>query len=105
MSPDLPYPLELVTTLLELREAGGISEAEYNRLRAGEALEVTDKLYRKGRISYRQFNKIERAIERDRKAQAKARKKEAFGAIDRKLSHHGSPVVQGGLPSLGKRRP
>jgi RIO-like serine/threonine protein kinase len=75
MSPDLPYPLELVRTLLELRKAGRIYEAEYNRLRAGEALEVTDKLHREGRISYKQLNKIERAIERDRKAQAKARKK------------------------------
>ncbi len=44
-------------------------------------------------------------IERGRKEQGKARKKAVFAAIDRGHDRRGSSVVQGGLPSLGKRRP
>ena len=103
------YPFELDRTLTELLKAGHITAAEYftflNRLRDGEAPKVTDELYRKGKITPRQYDKVVRAIERDRKARSKAKTNEAFDSIDRGYGRRGSPVAQGGLPSLGKRRP
>jgi hypothetical protein len=103
------FPIELAAALHELVGRGLLSSYEHSeilkRLGRNEALEVTDELRRQGRITFKQFDGIMRAIDRDRTAQAKARRKEVFRSIDQKHSHGGSPVVQGGLPSLGKRRP
>lgn len=102
-------PIELATALQDLLGRGLISSYEHSeilkRLGRDEVLQVTDELRRQGRITFRQFDKIMLAIDRDRRAQAVARKKGLFKSIDKKHSRGGSPVIQGGLPSLGKRRP
>ena len=104
----MPCPIEFMLTLHDLFSAGQITQLQYfgylKRQAEGEVADILDELYRKSKLSYSQFNKIKKAIERDAKAQAKERKRKIFGAINRQHGRR-SPVAQGGLPSLGKRRP
>lgn len=61
-----------------------------------------DELFKNGKISLKQFDKLRKMATRDRKARAKAQLRD----IDRYLdSGARSPFAQGGLPSLGKKRP
>lgn len=108
MPQKMPCPVEFILILNDLFKAGQIPEVEYfgylKREAEGEASDILDELYRKSKVSYTQFHKIKKAFERDAKAQAKERRRKIFGEIDHQ---HGRrpPVAQGGLPSLGKRRP
>ena len=86
-----------------------ISRDDYHQLAildSAEAIsEVAGKLYRGGQISSVEHDRLVRAGESDERARAMAKKKAKMAEIDRRMGgRRGCPVVQGGLPSLGKRR-
>jgi len=67
--------------------------------------ELSDKLYHAGRISATEHDGLVYAARRDQARKANTRRKVKFTEIDRSLgSRKTSREVQGGLPSLGRRR-
>ena len=93
-----------------LLEAKRISFEDFRLLSSADSvdamLNLTEKLYSSGQITFREQHDLVASVERETqlKAQAetKARLKEAEKFVG---GGKGSPVAQGGLPSLGKRRP
>ena len=68
--------------------------------------EVAETLYKSGRVTDLERAELISAIVRDKQTQSKASMKAKMREIDRYMGGgKGSPVAQGGLPSLGKRRP
>lgn len=65
------------------------------------AAPLIGRLYKSGKITARDRDVLRSAMQAERKRKAKA----VLSGVDRKLSRRGSPEVQAGLPSLGKRRP
>jgi hypothetical protein len=72
---------------------------------ASDLDEWVDELYRAGKISWAERNRWIRAAQSAKTAVAKQELRAKMREIDRYLgSGKSSPYVQGGLPSLGKRR-
>ena len=67
--------------------------------------EWVEDLYKAGKISWTERNRWIRTAQSARTAAAKQELRAKMREIDRYLgSGKGSPNIQGGLPSLGKRR-
>jgi hypothetical protein len=63
-------------------------------------------LYKSGQITALERVELISAMVREKQSQSKANMKARLREVDRDLGGgKGSPVAQGGLPSLGKRRP
>ena len=70
-----------------------------------DSAEWIDELYKAGKISWSGRNRWIRAAQSAKTASAKQELRAKMKEIDRYLgSGKGSPNVQGGLPSLGKRQ-
>lgn len=70
-----------------------------------EVAAVADKLHYADRISAAEHDNLVYAARRDQVGRANARRRAKFSEIDRSLGcRRISAEVQGGLPSLGKRR-
>jgi hypothetical protein len=89
---------------------GKLSQDQFRELclpnTSEELSKLATALYNAGRIAWSEYNRLVRAAERDEagrvkeKLTAKLREAERYVA-----SRRGFPIAQGGLPSLGKRRP
>ena len=95
-----PNALEIIVRLSQKSE---ISDYEVGVLISMDemATRLIEALRKTGKISALEHAVLHEERERHRKKKTKA----AMRRIDRKSSRRGSPAVQGGLPSLGKRRP
>ena len=69
------------------------------------AIPLIDKLWKSRRISAKEFYILRNAVDKEQEARRKKKAKAVLRGVDRDLSRRGSPEVQGGLPSLGKRKP
>lgn len=92
-----------------MRKKGRISADDQQRLLnadcESEVAALADGLYDAHKISAAEHDRLVYAKRRDQMGRANARKRLKFSEIDRSLGcHRISPEVQGGLPSLGKRR-
>lgn len=71
-----------------------------------QMVDVAGALYKAGRITPSIHDRLVHGAERGEEAAAEARKKAKLREIDRYVNGRTAcPHVQGGLPSLGKRRP
>lgn len=98
---------------IELYHTGSISREKFiNGMLLGPrgALELTEELLKKRMISYERYQTVYKAITRELKIQLGAKEKaevakskKMLREIDSMYGRSGSPVAQGGLPSLGKK--
>ena len=96
--------------VLRLLQAQRISLEDASLLSMADSvdamLKVTERLYRSGQITFRERDELVSSMEREKQTEAKANMKAKLREAERFVGGgKGSPVAQGGLPSLGKRRP
>jgi len=87
---------------ISLEDAGLLSMANS----VDVMLKVTEKLYRSGQITSRERGELVSSVEREKQIKTNADMKAKLREAERYVGGgKGSPVAQGGLPSLGKRKP
>jgi hypothetical protein len=99
--------LKALRVIQELVSSRRISDSEWGivmRMDEAAAL-LTDRLRTAGRISWSEHGVLRNAMDKEKESERKKRLKAQLREVDRQLKRAGSPAVQGGLPSLGKRRP
>ena len=97
-------------TALRLLDAKRISLDDFGALSVADSvnamLSLTEKLYKSGQITLRERDELVDSVERETRIKTKANMKAKLREAERFVGGgKGSPVAQGGLPSLGKRRP
>lgn len=98
------------TTAISLLQSRKISLEDAVRLYQADSAEaiseVAEALRKSGQITALESIELIRAMARERQSQSKAAMKAKMKEIEQFIGgRKGSPVAQGGLPSLGKRRP
>ena len=66
---------------------------------------LIDTLLKDGKVSAKEHYVLRKAVDKEQEGRRKKRAKAVLRGVDRGLNRWGSPEVQGGLPTLGKRRP
>ena len=89
---------------------GKISQDQFHGLSLPNTSEELSKLatalYNTGRITWSEYNRLVKAAERDEARKTKEEMRAKLKEAERYVTgRSGSPIAQGGLPSLGKRRP
>ncbi len=102
--------LPVLNAVLRLSRKQGIPSEHFHELilvdSVDQMVEVVGKLYKAGKISTIVHDQLVRAAERGEEASAKEKKRAKMREVDRYWGgRKGHADVQGGLPSLGKRRP